>query len=496
MIPSGTGKPDVLCPCLAISDEDIPNMLDDPSNLFPAADLYFCAQCSSVRCPRCYEFEVISKYCARCNTQMKLHHNHCVKNCFCCPVCNLSLAITSKDITGETGSLVGKQFIFECPTKHYSYDTGVITKPRSLYRIIKGQLPEKVVEINLFDDLSRHYEIKRELTVFQEKNSKMRRSVRSSPIKMQHSSVVSSMLLAEFAAGGKMPVFGAVLEDLDKDTASANQLLTMSIKSGLTNLKSPLSTITLTDPASHPPLNQLLASKRNIKCKKCSHKLIVSDPDPVSSKFNSNFTATEILPDIEFLPIMGQVLQLHQRDINLLVNFVNSINEEVEITVSSYEKVLLTSNLTKDLTHKNATHLGQKTSEPEIPDKSQHYALVIIPCSKFHLGARPTKMSKLESIINTIPTTKLTRSSQLSKSELFKRSAVIPRLSTPLVNNTSEKPLDQGVNWCTIPLNIRVYGDNIERQELRVPFFISVKSASYRYGFWISSQIGEISFEN
>lgn len=63
--------------------------------------LYFCDYCETLRCPRCVQEEVISRYCPNCLFEVtsqtaKADENTCSRNCFQCPSCYSSTKVVSR----------------------------------------------------------------------------------------------------------------------------------------------------------------------------------------------------------------------------------------------------------------------------------------------------------------------------------------------------------------------------------------------------------------
>ncbi|KAI8324760.1 dynactin p62 [Martensiomyces pterosporus] len=81
----------------------------------PIEDLYYCDDCSEIRCARCVIEEPAGYHCPNClfdvpTASVRSEKNCCARNCFQCPVCTHTLSV----VEGEDGSGGGKPFSLAC----------------------------------------------------------------------------------------------------------------------------------------------------------------------------------------------------------------------------------------------------------------------------------------------------------------------------------------------------------------------------------------------
>ncbi|ODV98518.1 hypothetical protein PACTADRAFT_990 [Pachysolen tannophilus NRRL Y-2460] len=234
------------------------------------------------------------------------------------------------------------------------------------------------------------------------------------------------------------------------------------------------------------PLHQKLRSKISLRCKKCRDQIMKPDSDPISTKFYKSNNATTVLPFIQISPLLNNLYNnkfIPNSKVQLLMSFINYSPQEMEISISSLDKLSLTKNFT------------------ETTSLSDNFIKINLPCSSFKLKQQPKNPLKLENLITTIPTVELNNYSRLSRTELINRNKVIKRLSTPSTGNSQTVPLDSGINWCTIPLELSI-GDlsqnlNQYKTQLKIPFFISIKqkqteNIEQAFGIWIIAKLGYI----
>ncbi|KAI7682297.1 hypothetical protein KC353_g21706, partial [Hortaea werneckii] len=68
--------------------------------LYPLDQLLYCDECDGIRCPKCVSEEVVNWYCPSClfevpSSAVRGDGNRCARNCYQCPECTASLAVTA-----------------------------------------------------------------------------------------------------------------------------------------------------------------------------------------------------------------------------------------------------------------------------------------------------------------------------------------------------------------------------------------------------------------
>ncbi|PIA14452.1 hypothetical protein COEREDRAFT_10345 [Coemansia reversa NRRL 1564] len=85
--------------------------------LWPIERLYYCDDCSEVRCPRCVVEEPAGYHCPNClfdvpTASVRSEKNRCARNCFQCPLCTHVLSVVEHDGLGRDGESAG--FLLSC----------------------------------------------------------------------------------------------------------------------------------------------------------------------------------------------------------------------------------------------------------------------------------------------------------------------------------------------------------------------------------------------
>ncbi|KAJ2716392.1 hypothetical protein H4R19_000672 [Coemansia spiralis] len=75
---------------------------------WPIEALYYCDDCSEVRCPQCVVEEPAGYHCPNClfdvpTASVRSEHNCCARNCFQCPVCTQVLSVVEEESAGNGG---------------------------------------------------------------------------------------------------------------------------------------------------------------------------------------------------------------------------------------------------------------------------------------------------------------------------------------------------------------------------------------------------------
>ncbi|KAH3682367.1 hypothetical protein WICPIJ_006681 [Wickerhamomyces pijperi] len=125
------GSFEVFCPCSeplnssskdpsTLSNEiDLPYTLKDPYTFHPLNSLNFCSNCNQIKCRRCIESEIVLKFCPNCMEEASPDSDirHCPRNCLMCPVCELTLDVsTVRTIEGNSDHIS-----LQCTSCDYAY---------------------------------------------------------------------------------------------------------------------------------------------------------------------------------------------------------------------------------------------------------------------------------------------------------------------------------------------------------------------------------------
>ncbi|CAK4033928.1 dynactin arp1 p62 subunit ro2 like [Lecanosticta acicola] len=91
--------------------EDTFNSHDPRANfsLYPLENLLFCDECNAIRCPKCWQEELMYWYCPNClfevpSSGVRSDGNRCVRHCYNCPQCAANLSITTLPAQASKGT--------------------------------------------------------------------------------------------------------------------------------------------------------------------------------------------------------------------------------------------------------------------------------------------------------------------------------------------------------------------------------------------------------
>lgn len=460
----------IYCPC---ENSDI--QLNDRNQLFSLADVYFCDTCRLVKCYNCVQHQIVMTYCPGCLSFFNNEHKYCTRNCFECPECNSNLIISAVADSGQ------RNFKFKCSSCHYKYSTGPILKAKSLTSFMVSKLQDTQY-YRQFVALKNSY-------LQHNPQNEKRNIFKRFPVVHEDHTIAFDELIQE-----------------PESTLPYAQYLKSQLQYDKSSLKLPLLL----------PTPKRLRAKKRVKCK-CGN--ILCEPSSLENfKFNKSLDAIKFLPKIA------------------ATEYPNHRNS---FTSGSQLKFLLT--LTNPYKDRSVTVVISTFDETS----SMHQSKVTLPCNRFELGY----VSHEHDFLATIPTVLLTKNTKASKLELLKRvsksafwskihdtnlpgshlgisyspankklydsipsgSHVITapyiaasNISRNSLNSSQENlhedlklsiidddtPLDEGTNWCTIPLNVTLSED--ANYQLKIPLFLTVESEEYSFGFWAVILLNEI----
>lgn len=440
----------LFCPC----SEKVPLVVKDPSDLeltvfpttiidhhtwHPLSFLNFCQECQAIKCRKCTEIEVVTKFCPRCMHEMKPEHSFCSRNCFDCPLCRSNIVVSSKS------SEMGKSYHFKCTLCNYTYDSAVLEKPRSLARVVKNEVNE-LDQIQMFSDLEKFYIQSKQI---QDGHIDIHKAILKQCAELK----IKDSAIPDFIRRSTVKPF-----DLDADQEAAK------VRS---RLNSNSDTIKYDNALIHPvptfaksgkvyPVSTKLRVKHSKRCKACRTSLMKPDHDPTSVKFYKLSNSIDFLPTITIHPHpTHQTPQCSGSTITYVLTFQNPLDSEVQITLSS----------------------------PKAPPQTT-FSTAQLPITNFKLGARPENSTKLETIVKSTPSIQLNRETKLGRVELMSR--------VPANYEIQEGIYERAMNFCVIPINIMVSNDLKAGDGLRVPVLVGVRGKDIACGYWIVLDMGTV----
>ncbi|VEU23950.1 DEKNAAC105134 [Brettanomyces naardenensis] len=410
-----------------------PLTLYDPSTFHPLHSLQFCAQCNQLKCHRCIQYQITSKFCPQCVQQMSIDSLYCSRSCFTCPQCLLHLlAVTSESLRNESGKITGKIFHFKCPSCDWSYSTDVIKKPQALQSIIVSIRDSQDPVTTRFAELQEFYS--KQLEVSNRKETSR--------------------------YGLKTPSF-----HLPSSESSPPQLALLQTPptSSLTHVLLPLPTA--------------VRAAYQTSCKSCKEILTLPSKEAASSRLSKTSNATDYIPKMWVTRLRGDDRKgywTQNKSTGLLLSFRNPLKEPISIKITL-------PNL-QDFNASAKVRVNVPCSEfevgarPEEDDRKLENYIKSIPTV---LLTDRSKISRVE--LMTRPADSLERIS-------FKK-----RVSDGIAGESSEssfsdEPADSGINWTSIRVNVEVKGG--ELQAIIVPFYVEVGRKEEKYGYWVRVELG------
>ncbi|ODV79587.1 uncharacterized protein CANTADRAFT_49195 [Suhomyces tanzawaensis NRRL Y-17324] len=430
------------------------------------SQLYFCPSCQAHKSRYdCYH-NIECKFCSHCITDYSHTSNdtqRCAKNCFVCPSCTSSLTIfiTDHQINGK----LGKAFQFSCVYCTYTYQSGVITSPKSLHSIISSE--KKEAQHQTF------YKYQQQLS-----------TASDAPVK-QSETRLKNLSLSNISRTPDSPIDTLGPEDISE-------------------VRNRVEITTHPDHSNQYPVARKLTVKKSYKCLNCNTFLLLPHTEdgllPTTNKLRVKFNAVDYMPSIKLTntisptilttpPTETRNLQLECRR-TFLINLMNPLEVDMKIHVGSLPYIA-----DNFITGGNKLKFKVELSIP-IPD-------IVIKSS-----------GSTKNLIKTIPTACLTTKNTISKAELISRmgSALFKEKpeDTLDVSESSESLVAQGAGWSLIPLFISVQmndetdtWDSSDLLDIKIPLYITVQAElpqaikvlklskqNLSYGYWNVIDIG------
>lgn len=424
----------VFCPCsepvdfrtvtdpLKLQLDSYPHTITDQNTHHFLSYLNFCEYCQSVKCRKCIEPEVITKYCPKCMQEMKPEYSFCSRNCFDCPKCDGNVTIHQQTRL--------KSYKLKCSSCLWNWETGELEKPRALARIVKNIINRENLEMQRFSTLETFYLQKKQLLQGNYQISKpLAIQMLNLNLKNDHQKDVENFINRH-----------AIMKfNRELDIEQSTKLSQFSNNNEILNYNQRNKSIIPNRFDSQPPPNSTkLRIKTSKRCKGCRNSLMKPDKDPSSSKFYKLSNAIDYLPNLKIHPHPHSSSTL----LKFLLSFTNPLDIPLKITISSFSTI------------------------PGFPNRKIH-----LPHNEFELGPKPGNVSKIEGFVKTIPTVELTRETNIGRIELMNRSII----------NFEYDVVEKGINWCVFPLSVEI---DHPITELQIPVFITVKANYYSSGYW------------
>ncbi|KAH3680494.1 hypothetical protein WICMUC_000282 [Wickerhamomyces mucosus] len=337
----------VFCPCTEPLDSiaDPPSTLSSKYTLHPLYSLNFCSECNQIKCRRCIEQEIVSKFCGQCMQEMKMEYTSCSRNCVNCPICESLLKISvEKQNEEEQKKLLC--YNFKCNQCQWEYRLNHEGKSRiSLNKIIKLQTQQNDLDFKFFADLSKFY-------ISQKKNNQQFNN--HNDYNDEYKLYYKEYTLQNLDQNIKFEEFleSKIVKplDLNKDKDQ------LQIRINSTHENSKLL-----------PIANKLSTKYSKRCKSCRSTIMKPDSVINSTKFYRLGNAIDYLPTVKFF----------ERDNNQqMLLFKNPLNKSIDIKLS-FEKsneISTLSNFTipgKNLEDKSIKSLVKQLSTVELTSNTR-----------------------------------------------------------------------------------------------------------------------------
>lgn len=259
-------------------------------------DLYFCPKCHVLKCNDCSQVEIVSKYCCSCMTDYTevAGSTRCQKNCFECPKCTSTVAVTASD--AMNGKIPGKQFLFECTFCEYTYQTLVITKPAPLTKILRANADTR------FSKLCEKYNALRE-----SQDSTLKPSI--------------SRLMEDKLERMELP-------NLAPDDESTKKFHLNRYKTHGNSEESPIL-----------PLGKHLSAKRAYLCRTCITPLMRPISDPRLMKYLEKEFALDVIPVILAKCVQKLATSDSEHDVDCVLSIINPLPNSINISVATAETI-------------------------------------------------------------------------------------------------------------------------------------------------------------
>ncbi|ODV70855.1 uncharacterized protein CYBJADRAFT_56386 [Cyberlindnera jadinii NRRL Y-1542] len=434
-------KVSVFCPCserltselddtVSLELSSFPETITDPNTLHIQPDLNFCNQCQAVRCRKCIELEVVTKYCARCLHEMKPEYSFCSRNCLDCPICGNNLIVLPNKNT-MTCSM-------SCSTCDYIYTSEPLERLRPMARVVKTE-QNKRESMRMFSDLQKFYLQQRQLELGNED--------------------IPKSIVTEYSKM-KVKEYG-IYEFMRRSTVRALDEETVESFARLANNESILSyDIGLGDSSRFKsealPLQTKLRCKYAKRCKACRSSLMKPDHDPTSVKFYKLSNAIDTLPSIRVYPNPNNNTDTSMTP-GSIASFVvvvqNALDSDINVNLSAYT---------------------------ELPGG---FHQVQLPKSSFTLHRKPESHTKLEVLIDCTPSIELSRGTKASRVALMNR---------PVIDYSDDDMVyEHRQNYIVVPMKVVIHENSQPQTTVKVPILVSFKGEDVAVAFWCVLELGQ-----
>lgn len=516
----------IICPCLEGQRKSVnynagfnlPMNIAHRSTTHDLSNLFFCPKCMEHKCKERCQVNVESKFCSNCMSDLsETKETVCTKNCFSCPLCDAGLAISA--IHSRCDDKDGKVFKFKCFHCDYRYSTATILKPRSLASIIRSEKKQKDNGFTqLFVKLYDNYVNKQNLMKIEKNQDRRRKNVphlTSEMLQKFRDLNLANLTDSVKDSSDEVLVLINKIDKCEPMTFDENQDLENSSKvsrihklNDFANLdrqaknssfNSTLNNGSLlglqdkllnSESPSQVPVPKKLTSKKSYRCLTCQQILLMPNKEPALIKFSNKWNAIDFTPSMKVSSLINmeypKVLQ-SENLYNVLLNIINPLKSELDMVISTIPKIPL-----------------------ELVGSSQ--VNIALPVSHIVIGGSSHKKDP-NSIIKSIPTPFLSKETKLSRAELIIRLGKLNSIqnSTGDSLEMSDINIDQGANWCLIPVSFHVESfQQLQRLvNIKVPFYIVVKSKlpdslqelrvlnlHLSYGYWTVIDFGSFLVQN
>lgn len=464
-------------------------------------DLSFCPSCQIPKCQYCYRSVMVKKYCSSCTVDYtRTNEIHCGKNCFTCPHCTSMLAVSVKDEIAE--GVPGKKFDFECGFCKYKYSTDVITKPKPILSIIKGEYSRDNSLLDYFDATKSMFKHQLNYSYLHEQlieDLSAGKKYKGVPLEVVHKLKQLNLSVPLDENFNQIDKIALLLESntpdaLDEDEDLLNVTNTYNQHNptepernnpkennpmGLTMFRADINNSINPKWVRQYPIPKPLTSQSCLRCCDCNHELLVPTDDLLSTKFSIKWNANDYLPLLTMSPLINQGFPntfVSGTLYTFLIHIINPLPFLVSLNVSI-------------------------PSVLQIDDVSIHNT---IPVSSVRIGGYNPK----DHIIRGIPTAYLTRDTKVSRAELIMR---VGKINSNKDNDTSidllESLIEKSDNWYLLPIEIVLNSLAVKSiDSLKIPVFVTLNSKipesmkqlglskkELSFGFWTVIDLGKVS---
>lgn len=459
---------------------DFNDVIGDSRRYHDINSILFCPACQSVKCKFCTKSDIHTKYCCSCMSDYSSTNEvHCTRNCFICPKCDSPLAISLSD--HKIDGTVGKQFSFSCTFCDFSYETKIITKPKSILNIIRGEYAENNDLEEYFNLISTMHKHKLNFETLAEQMLKdLKRGIKYKGISIDAIRHIKDMKIS-IPQDENPETLDSVKLKLDENkpvVLDDREVLTIERSFPCTEGFMMFNAFNSNLQDSKPllPVPKRLTTKSIKTCCDCNHILLMPSEEVLSTKYNIKWNANDYLPLISISPLLDQSIPTTIESGKLytfLINIINPLAAPIMINLSS------------------PSTYNQKKSKVQ----------TTIPVSTITVGEYNPK----DHVIRGIPTSYLTKETKISRAERVMR---IGRLSSLRSNDTSiefiETLVEKNDNWCLLPIEVVVESEQ-ELDTISIPIFVNVQSKlpdnikqlkllkrDLSYGFWSILSLEEV----